>query len=60
MTTITINDDIASIVTDLDTAKRLIQKNSRCSSTIKAEVVTLTYGLDELNTLTSLVKTSKL
>ena len=60
MTTITIKESTASIVTDIDTAKKLVQKNSSCSSTIKGKEVTLVYEMDELNTLSSLIKSYKI
>ena len=59
-TTITIDNNAATIVTDLDTAKRIIQKNSSCNSTLKGKQVTLVYPLSETNTLTSLIKSYKL
>ena len=59
MTTITITTDGAYIVTDMSTAKQLIKKNSRCNTTINEDSVELSYHADELNILTSLLKTSK-
>jgi len=59
MTTIKITTDGAYIITDMDTAKQLIKKNSRCNSTINDDSVELSYPADELNIVTSLLKTSK-
>ena len=60
MTTINITSDGAYIVTDIDTAKQLLKKNSRCESTINDDSVELHYHSNELNIITSLLKTSKL
>ena len=58
-TIITVTTDGAYIETDMSTAKQLIKKNSRCNTTINEDSVELSYQADELNILTSLLKTSK-
>lgn len=59
MTTITITKDGAHIITDIETAKQLIKKNSRCTSSITSDEVKLHYSQSELNTITSMLKSSK-
>ena len=46
-------------MTDLATGVELLKKNSNCESAIEGENVTLTYSAEELNTITSLFKSSK-
>ena len=55
MTTITITPTEATIITDINTAKELLFKNSKCNSTINGGTATLIYDLKELNKLTSLL-----
>ena len=58
-TTITINEKEAVIVTTMTNALQLVQKNSNCETIIDGDTVTLKYGVDQLNTITALMKTSK-
>ena len=46
-------------MTDLATGVELLKKNSNCESAIDGENVNLTYSAEELNTITSLFKSSK-
>ena len=59
MTTIRIKDNQVFVSTDLATGVELLKKNSNCESAIEGENVSLTYSAEELNTITSLFKSSK-
>jgi len=54
-TIITIDSDSCTITTDKETATALLFKNPQCSSEINGDQVTLTYDLDNLNTVTALL-----
>ena len=55
-TQITIDDTDCTITTNIETAKQLLFKNSKCESTINGDsAVTLVYSIEQLNKLTSLL-----
>jgi hypothetical protein len=54
-TIITITDADCTITTDKETATALLFKNPQCSSEINGDQVTLTYDIDNINTVTSLL-----
>ena len=61
-TQITITDTDCTITTNIETAKQLLFKNSKCESTINGDTatdgdsaVTLVYSIEQLNKLTSLL-----
>ena len=58
-TVITIDDEHCIIKTDIDTAKKLLMKNGRCSSQVNDENVELIYQTNQLNSLTSLINQNK-
>ena len=54
-TQITIDDTDCTITTNIETAKQLLFKNSKCTSCINADTATLVYSIEQLNTITSLL-----
>ena len=58
-TTITIDDEFVSIRTDEDTAKELLMKNPRCSSTTDGDSVLLRYSREQVQKLSSILKSTK-
>ena len=60
MTTITITSNQAVIDTDTKTAMHLLNKNPRCTSEVNDGQAHLVYELNELNTLSALLKSYKL
>lgn len=58
-TIITIDDEHCIIKTDIETAKKILMKNGRCSSEVIGETVQLIYQTNQLNSLTSLINQNK-
>ena len=54
-TQITITDTDCTITTNIETAKQLLFKNSKCESTINGDTAKLVYSIEQLNKLTSLL-----
>ena len=58
-TTIKIDQKNCVVTTSMENALQLIQKNSNCNTEVDGDKVSLTYDTDQLNVITSFLKTSK-